>query len=300
MNTIPLKTNGKFPIRAHKTGFTLIELLVVIAIIAILASLLLPALAKAKIKAQGIQCLNNNKQIMLAAANYPDDFNGVWVPNQPGQTVWCTLAMDFTAGNTDDTNINKMMELAYCKLAPYIGANGSVYHCPGDKSRINLGFRVRSVAMSQAVGSVWTAGTCIQVNGAVNGQWLTDNNVGTGCQTTWRTYGKTVDFVLPGPSLTWVFADEHCDSINDSGLAVQCANQGINAAIIDKPANYHNGAGTFSFADGHCEIRKWVGPTIGGAADDWTGPGRSGNYSCANGADTTDLIWMQQRTSAKN
>ena len=154
------------------------------------------ALAKAKIKAQGIQCLNNNRQLIVASITYGDDFNGIWIPNEPGPTGnqidWVTLTMNWSAGNTDNTNINKLIDSSYAKLAAYIRSPG-IYHCPGDPSNVpGEGKRVRSVSASQAVGSVWFAITCLNPNDPVNGQWLTGSDIGGACQPTvpGRSYGK--------------------------------------------------------------------------------------------------------------
>ena len=237
-----------------QSGFTLIELLVVIAIIAILAGLLLPALARAKTKAQSIQCMNNNRQMMLAWKMYVDTSNDyvpsaygnpdAWIPNNIGMTWIGNSTTDgFNPGNWDTT---KMIEKS-C-LWPYCGNNATIWRCPGDNkypclassgpSKGQLVPRQRSTSMLS-----WFNGSDADAFGPG-----------------YVKYKKISQVLNPGPSMTIVFLDERSDSINDgewcSGMS-GWPDQPSAWMLVDFPASYHAGAGGFAFVDGHSEIHKW-------------------------------------------
>src|ERR1051326_4122137 len=151
-----LTTAPQSPKAARRRGFTLIELLVVIAIIAILAGLLLPALARAKTKAQGIGCMNNLRQMMLGWRLYAEDFNDLLVASlavDPAQRrpVWVTGGLDYNAGNR--SNWDPDQDLTKSPLHPYFGRNYAIWKCPADKVTVTVSGtkkpRVRSNSMSQ-------------------------------------------------------------------------------------------------------------------------------------------------------
>jgi len=253
------------------SAFTLIELLVVIAIIAILAAMLLPALSKARTKAEGIACLNNLRQAQLALGMYADDNRGVLAEN-PGATytkkAWATGIMKWDVGIPWNDNTNRQM-LIDCQLGPYVAKNVGIYKCPADKMPGLAGPRVRSIAMSSFVGDV--TGVSARLNPS------------------YRVFLKNSDFVGLGPADCWVLLDEQPDSINDVLFFVSMTGN----QWVDVPASYHNGACGFSFADGHAETKKWRDANS-------IQPVRRVNPSVGNMKSApNDVAWIQQRSSVK-
>ncbi|MBI4324851.1 MAG: prepilin-type N-terminal cleavage/methylation domain-containing protein [Chloroflexi bacterium] len=237
--------------QARKRGFTLIELLVVIAIIAILAGILIPALAKAKTKAQGVFCMNNGKQLMLAWQMYSLDnddklvmsFHGGGTVGQAttgGNAAWVVGWLDWGTSQ-DNTNVQYLIDPRYSKLAKYFGNSKNVFKCPADKylSRVQVarGWKERVRSLSGNIG--------VGAGNAETGPW----------SPIYKHIIKMSDFKFPGPSETWVYVDEHPDSINDAGFF----NPQTATSLVDIPATYHNGACGFAMADGHSEIHKWKG-----------------------------------------
>ncbi len=263
MNSLPASRQSKHPVsvsaKSHARAaraFTLIELLVVIAIIAILAAMLLPALSKAKTKAQGIMCMSNNKQLILGWNLYANEFqdrvaNNFTIPGT--QNAISSKKFDNWVNNVMSWDVEpSVTNVTYVKngvLAPFTGGALGIYKCPADNylsaRQKTAGFtaRLRSNSMNALFGYSGADG----YNSLKDGKAWFDQS--------YRQFLKISQ--VPRPANTWVTLDEHPDSNNDA-FFINGPNSG---QWGDLPGSLHNGACGFSFADGHAEIKKWASAT---------------------------------------
>ena len=232
-------------------GFTLIELLVVVAIIALLASLLLPAVVSVRRRAEAANCLSNTRQLNLGWILYAEDNSDTLVNNLGGNRTnrgvvrgqgsnWVSNVMTWEL-DSDNTNL-AFVDKAL--LGRYIGKSTSIFRCPSDRVLSSVqrsagwSSRVRSYSMNAMAGH---PGDAYQDGHNVNNP-------------DYVQFLKLSD--IPVPARTFVFLDEHPDSVNDGYFL-------LNPDIrewIDLPASYHAGAASISYADGHSALHRWVSP----------------------------------------
>jgi prepilin-type N-terminal cleavage/methylation domain-containing protein/prepilin-type processing-associated H-X9-DG protein len=237
-----------------RRGFTLIELLVVIAVIAILAALLLPVLSNAKSRAQGLRCLNNNRQLTLAWRMYVEESDGRLPNSKGGPWQWMSGTLDYNPANP--SNWDPTVDIMKSPLWAFCGKNVTLFKCPADPSVVQVNGvvhpRVRSISMLNWVGGRADA------DGHPAPMGWSNTKLGTAVGD-YRVYYRQSDMLNPGPAMTFVFVDEPMDRINDGFFVTEMLTYpATTKEICDYPAQYHNGAASFSFADGHSQLKKWA------------------------------------------
>ena len=247
-------------VRPGGGAFTLVELLVVIAIIAVLAALLVPVLAPAKMRGQQTVCLNNLRQLALAAVMYPADNGGKLALNLPtvpaakGTNAWVVGNLKLTADATNETFIRQGL------FFPYAG-HPAIYRCPADSSRIGGALRTRSYAMNCWLGSRYME--------TYSGQGK------------FRTFVKDNEITAVGAANLWDIAEEHEDSIDDGWFLVTMSDSQPFASF---PATRHQRGYCLNFNDGHVEKFRLRDPNT-------QSPGQQINYQ------NTDWVKLKQVTT---
>jgi prepilin-type N-terminal cleavage/methylation domain-containing protein/prepilin-type processing-associated H-X9-DG protein len=254
------------PHSAFRKGFTLIELLVLIAIIAILASLLLPALSKAKARGQSIACLNNLKQLQLAWTLYADDHNdrlalnnvesvGASWRSAPGSWVEGRAMSDASA-----TNIERGTLFTYSRAV-------SIYHCPSDRSVVEPAVGNKSAQLRTRSYNLSTS---------MSTDWVTQN---FGPSLVWKKLGEIAE---PSPTLAFTFLDMH-EAYNEDGTFFLLPAK-LSLKWDNVPGDRHRGGCNLAFADGHGEPWRWL----------WPKDTKRMGHSPANASDERDLRRLKQ------
>jgi len=262
-------------------GFTVAELIAVAAVICCLVLVALPAFAKSEGRGLSVACRNNQRLMMAAFHMYADENNSFFAGNEGFNSSWITIYEPSPA-----TNQLSPRNFAF---APYVPARQNVLKCPADSTVVRRVAgdlpRVRSISMSQAVG---TKGSTGAQKAPVDGIWL-DGSAGHIANSRFYCYGKTSDMIDPTPERLWVFIEEHPDSINDGGFANVGPIPPNQYRMIDLPGAWHDGAAMLGFADGHVEEKRWV--------DSRTVPIQP-VFGASSPANNPDITWLANRTTA--
>ena len=270
----------------RKRGFTLIELLVVIAIIAILASLLLPALAKAKSQAHQSICLNNFKQLGIVMQLYADDHEDKVVHNGNGNLRLTWVGGIFSGRPEDAGKPEMLIDKRLSLFGQYIKSTG-IYRCPSDKSTVTVRDpiskrmtpkpRLRSYALNSFVG--WDT----NIRGAGEPAYRNQPD------RRYQSYLKMSDSAK-GPSELFTFIEVHPVS-----LCRPFFGHNMNNSFYHVPAGYHNDSAALGYMDGGARVHKWIDPRTKQLLAR-TDEGHWGDHNQGN-MRNKDILWLQERAT---